>query len=289
MGRPVLDFLDPESHAAWQDHVQHLQAPEARSTSIELKARRLDGSLVDVEIVCVPFRWNNTPAFHVIARDISERKALERQIIEAATTEQERIGRDIHDGIGQRLTAIGMLAHSLERKLARAGHTGEALTAGQLLKHVQQGIAETRFLARGLAPVELDAENLPAALTTLVEEARSSSGLDITLRSSGQVPPMTSTVATHLYRIAQESVNNALKHARCRSIAVSLDGRDGGATLTVRDDGVGMQSSDHSGSRLGLSIMRYRARIIGATLTVLTNDGGGTHVRCHWPGADELS
>jgi signal transduction histidine kinase len=219
----------------------------------------------------------------VLVRDTSERKALEREIIDASTIEQERIGRDIHDGIGQQLTALAMLAGSIEHRLSGAGHSDEAKEVKKLVQHLQDTLAQTRALARGLSPVEIVPEGLADALSELAESVRSSSGVECRYVGAKSVKVPDNIVTAHLYRIAQEAVHNALRHGRPSKVEARLVSDDHGLVLSVQDDGTGIEQVDVPEGRLGLHIMRYRAGIIGGQLNVGPAANGGTLVQCVIP------
>jgi PAS domain S-box-containing protein len=254
------------------------------SVRFETMHRARDGTAWPVEVNAA-FSADAEGRVFAFVRDLTERRELERQIIAASTDEQERIGSEIHDGLGQKLTAIGMLTHSLGLRLGRGGHAAEAAAADDLLRYVQQALHEARLLARGLSPVQIDAEGLPDALALLVDEARAAGQVGCAFSSSGAMPAMPQMAAVHLYRIAQEAINNALKHARAQRIEVGLECAGDHLTLTVRDDGIGI-ARDAAGG-MGLSIMRYRSSIIGATLGIGPCSGTrGTLVRCRWPGSE---
>jgi signal transduction histidine kinase len=221
-----------------------------------------------------------------LVRDITERKALEREIIEVSTLEQERIGRDIHDGIGQQLTALSMLAGSIERRLSAAERSAEADAVRDLRKHLQEALAQARALARGLSPVEIDPAGLAQALSELAERVRVTSGVGCSFEASEAVVVSDEMVSLHLYRIAQEAVQNALRHARPNDIEIRLEVGDYSLILSVRDDGMGIGSAEERQGRLGLRIMRYRAGIIGGRITVEPVEAGGTLARCVVPMTD---
>jgi len=218
-----------------------------------------------------------------LVRDISERKALERRIIEASTLEQERIGRDIHDGIGQQLTAVSMLAASIERRLIAADRVAEAEAVKDLMGHLKDTLTQTRHLARGLSPVDIDPGGLADALSELAEGVLATCGLDCHFWADPSVTVTDEILALHLYRIAQEAVHNALRHAQPDHIRIRLETDGHELVLSVQDDGTGISPLADRQARLGLHIMRYRAGIIGGRLTIEANESGGTWVRCLVP------
>lgn len=283
MGRPLRELF----HTGFQrldvgcDRDGRIQ--DRCSRLRECQIVRLDGYVTDVEALMTPISHRGTEAVHIILRDVSERKALEQEIIEVSTAERERIGSEIHDGVGQELTAISMLANSLERGLRRQGYGPEAETANRLVRQLQQALRDTRSLARGLLPVQITSEGLDDAISVLAERAQAWSGVQCEFHSLGDLGTLTEMAATQLYRIAQEALHNATKHAQANHVAVSLVGRDRAVVLSICDDGVGFDPSAPIKRGLGLHTMRYRAKLIGADLTIAAVARLGTRLECVWP------
>ncbi|MEX1096150.1 MAG: PAS domain S-box protein [Planctomycetales bacterium] len=210
-------------------------------------------------------------------RDVTERKELERQIAQLVDQERLRLGQTLHDSLGQQLTGIGLLAERLRQQLVREG-SHEAENAASLLDHVKDAQKQVRALARGLLPVEVDANGLMSALDKLVRDAKDLFGIDVEFRCVRPVGVEDNTTATHLYHIAQEAFHNALKHAAAQRIVVELR-RDGEAvTLSVSDDGRGMARDEAATTGFGRRFMQYRADLIGATLSIRSAKGAGTTV-----------
>ena len=212
-------------------------------------------------------------------RELSERRRLELEIVRIGTAEQERIGREIHDGLGQQLTALGMLCASLQRRLAAQGQLQEIDTLQLIQRHLQAATSEARSMARGLSPMRIDGSSLGQALQALVDDVHRGTGVSCRFAMRGDSAGIDEEVATHLYRIAQEALNNALKHARAMQVAVQLDATPYRVRVLVRDDGVGLGASPRD--NLGMPIMRHRAAVIGAMLRV-DSSPAGTTVRCTW-------
>jgi PAS domain S-box-containing protein len=214
--------------------------------------------------------------------DITERRRLQKTVLDISAQEARRIGQDLHDGLGQHLTGIAFMSKVLERKLAESS-APESADADTILKLVNEAIDKTRELARGLRPVVSDAEGLMSALQRVATEV--SDLFKISCQFDCDEPVLINDVgaATHLYHIAQEAVNNAIKHGNARHVLVTLSRIDDAGTLTIHDDGVGFPAVPASGSGMGLHIMRYRASMIGATLQVDSDDRGGTRVSCVFP------
>ncbi len=231
-------------------------------------------------------------------RDQRQRLRLEREVIEASTREQERIGRDIHDGLGQQLTGISLLAARLATGLVRSKQA-EANLATSLSEHIQQALADTRDVIKGLAPVEIVADGLPKALAALAERiAATSPELSCQFHCDLEFSVADRHASAHLFRIAQEAVNNAIKHGQPRHIDIRLEESEHSLMLSIHDDGTwkpphAAATGSNMSEQFGLHIMRYRASIIGGLLDIqlgslgMNGEAGGrqrgTLVRCICP------
>ncbi len=214
----------------------------------------------------------------VIIRDVTERKRLEREILEASSREQQRIGQDLHDSLGQHLTGITFMTKVLERKLTQKAPE-EAKDAAEIGQLVIQALAQTRNLARGLFPAELERNGLTAALKELVTNVQSTSKVRCSLRVEETISVLDNVLATHVFRIAQEAINNSVKHSKAEHIEITLAANGDRLELSVSDDGAGI-SPEAKLDGLGLRIMHYRARRIGGALEVATTEKGGTRISC---------
>lgn len=215
--------------------------------------------------------------------EIAERRRLEREIIDTSEHEQMRIGQELHDGLGQQLTAVAFLTEVLARQLGERG-VPEHQQASRIGALMGEAISQARLLARGLAPVELDANGLMAALEQLAASVPPLFGLPCEFRCDGPVLVHDSSVAINLYRIAQEAVTNAVKHGGASRLRIVLGHADARLVLSVSDDGTGLPSPLPAGNHgMGLKTMRYRARAIGAELAFDTSPQGGLVVRVCLP------
>lgn len=206
-------------------------------------------------------------------------RKLEEEIVRASEHEQRRIGQDLHDGLCQELAAIGCVAAGLRQDLA-ARAAPESATAAEVEKLLQEAVVQTRNLARGIFPVQMDGEGLAAALEELVANTKRQPSVEVLCQARGEVALGDPNVAMHLYRIAQEALNNAVKHAHARHIVVRLRRADEWLELTITDDGTGLPPASASPTGMGLTNMRYRARLIGGHLEIGAGPGGGTCVSC---------
>jgi PAS domain S-box-containing protein len=191
------------------------------------------------------------------AVEITENKRLEKEVQEISEQEKRRIGQDLHDGLGQYLTGIACMVKVVEQKLA-SRDLAEAGDVKKITTMVNETISQARDLARGLSPVELDCALKAPTFTKVYDNA----------------------AAVHLYRIAQEAVNNAVKHGRAKNITIGLSTQNNQVELTVQDDGCGLPKGGPRATGMGLRVMNYRAGMIGATVSVGAATPCGTLVRC---------
>jgi signal transduction histidine kinase len=211
--------------------------------------------------------------------EVTERKRLEEEILRISEREQRRIGQDLHDGICQHLAGIELQSQSLAETLEKKAK-GPAAQAAQIARHVREVIAQTRSLARGLSPFILEAEGCVPALKELAAQTEQLFNVKCHFQGSGPVSISDQAVATHLYRIAQEAVSNAIKHGKASAVEISLANTNDKTLLTVSDNGIGIKSPVRAGTGMGLRIMQYRAGMIGATLLVQAQGKGGTRILC---------
>jgi signal transduction histidine kinase len=217
-----------------------------------------------------------------IARDISERRALELAVEAAAEQERTRIARELHDGLGQQLGGLRFLMDGLRRDL-QAAESPQAETAGQLSKEIVIALTQARTLAHELYAVPPSPDGLTQALENLAERA-SERGILCQFTGEASVLMPNQMVASHLYRIAQEAVHNALKHSHATRIELGLIPQPDSVELRVSDNGVGFQTT--AGSRgLGMHTMAQRARLAGGQLLVQNQPHGGVLVICSVPKA----
>jgi PAS domain S-box-containing protein len=214
--------------------------------------------------------------------DITERKRLEKAILEISAAEQRRIGQDLHDGLGQHLTGIAFMSKVQEQKLAEKG-LAEATEATRIVGLVNEAINKTRQLAHGLLPVTSDSHGLMSALKRWAAEVEDLFHISCSLRLDKPVLIHDANVSTHLYRIAQEAVNNAIRHGQARNIVISLFARKRYGTLRIENDGSSLPVNTTNRSGMGMQIMNYRARMIGGSLKVDTGENCGVTITCLFP------
>ncbi len=226
---------------------------------------------------------DGTPSYIIATGiDVTEREQLERALLDISAREQRRIGQDLHDGLGQHLTGIAFMAKVHEAKLAENAMS-HAADAAKIVKLVNEAIHKTRELARGLLPVVSDARGLMSALQLWAAEVEDLFGISCRFECETDVLIHDDAMATHLYHIAQEAVNNAIKHGQTRNVLIRLSAEDGWGTLLISDDGTGIPDDHSTNHGMGLHIMSYRAGMIGGRLDVCRNLTRGTCVNCMFP------
>ena len=206
-------------------------------------------------------------------------RQLEQEIIRISEREQRRIGQDLHDGLCQYYAAIGCAAGSLKCNLEKLGSPA-AKSAAEIEELVMNGVWQARNLARGLAPVESEERGLQYALEDLAHVSGRLLGIDCSLICEDPVSVFDNTRANHLYRIAQEAINNATRHGKATVVNIRLSNADGLIRLSIEDNGVGLPLPLPASRGMGLSIMQYRARMVGGQLEIAPRPGGGTIVAC---------
>jgi PAS domain S-box-containing protein len=244
--------------------------------SREVVARRKDGRVFPTDLMVNEIE--HLKLFTGIHRDLTERKRLEREVVEVASLEQRRIGQDLHDSVAQELTALNLLAKDLAETLR-----ADPANASKLVERVEQGLQrsqrELRAVLLGLLPVPVDSEGLMAALADLADRTRQEGEVNCAFDCPEPVAVADNLTATQVYLIAQEAVHNAVKHAQAQTVRIGLTDA-GDLVLSVQDDGIGMPAGPAENQGLGLRIMRNRAVIIGATLTIRPAEPTGTVVTC---------
>jgi signal transduction histidine kinase len=265
--------------------VGHDQAWRKRAQfGLEFRIRR--AASTEIAWLAVFGRYEYDPSgemtrFRGVSFDITKRKELEHEALEIVAREQQRIGQELHDSVGQELTGLGLIANSIAQRFQEsdpANRVARRLTAG--IERVQQ---QVRDLSHGLVPFQVEASGLRGALKDLAVRAGEQSGIHFSFRSPESVEELDQTTARQLFRIAQEAVNNAIRHGQPQNVHMVLDWHTEGLQLRVEDDGAGMPAGTGIGDGMGLRIMEYRAGLVGGVIRIEPRAGGGTRVTCSVP------
>jgi len=253
------------------------------STTFECEAERQDATTFSVAGVLSKFEVAGRDHSLVVVQDVSERKQLERAILSAVNREQYRIGNDLHDGLGQELTGIALMLRGVAGRLMTEYPAILPEVEG-ITKLVSNAIENTRALARGLSPVNLERGGLQDALEGLAMSASDLYGVQVVFSHRVTAnKPLNAELANHLYRIAQEAVRNAVRHGKARTIRLHLSIARAKVSLAITDDGIGLPESAKDATGMGLKIMRYRARMLGGEVHFERVEPSGTRVVCECP------
>ena len=284
-----VNVLMPSPHHAQHDtylsNYRHTGHAQIIGIGREVTGRRKNGEIFPMDLSVSEVKLADRRIFTGFIRDITERKRLEREILEISEREQRRIGHDLHDGLCQHLAGIELMSQVLAQKLERRSKDGSE-RAGEIAKNMRETISHTRALARGLSPVTLEAEGLMTALNELAWNTEKIFRVNCRFQCDPPVPVRDQAVATHLFRIAQEAVSNAIRHGKTvRNLTITLQAASDRLELSVSDDGAGFPAtaSVAKGTGMGLRIMQSRTGMIGGSLAMGANPGGGTRITISAP------
>ncbi|HSQ60975.1 MAG TPA: MASE1 domain-containing protein [Acidobacteriota bacterium] len=249
--------------------------------SRERTMRELERARDDLEERVRQRTLDLTRANESLRDQILERLRLEMALLDAGERERQRLGRDLHDDLGQLLTGIGFLSSAVEEKLSSQDRP-ETRAVKEIRGLVQEAISKTRVLSLGLTPVSLGPGGLRDALRDLAESTERTFDVTCTFAWDVGIAVPRAGAATNLYRIAQEAISNAVRHGGCRAVELSMALEDDRLRLTIQDDGAGLPSRAGGREGLGLGIMKHRADLLGGALEV-RSDAEGTTVVCNVP------
>ena len=246
--------------------------------------RRSDGSRFWAATMITALRdeTGRLQGFSKSMSDITLRRRLENGLLSKEESESRRIGQDLHDVLGQDLTALALLSKELEESLS-TGHLPEAQIAERMTRCANQAVERARSLARGLCPLKMEAGGLATSLAELALATEDVFGVRCRFECRGLPPDQSATVNLHLYRIAQEAITNAVKHGKARQILVILSSEGQRCTLRIEDDGAESPEEGRGEPGMGISMMRYRARAMGGYLAIERLSPVGTAVVCSLP------
>lgn len=279
ISQPFDDFVHPDDRQIMNLALKSSQVAK-KSAQFESRMRCKDGTFRLISWT-TPVAHNSETIF-AVGRDVTEERAMEARLLKVVEDEQRRIAHDLHDGLGQELTGLAMMAESLALNL-KDKNMQETQLANKIAVQLEASQQLTRILARDLRPIEVDSQGLQSALSQLADVTFERYGIACTFDCQGNVELANSETATQLYRIAQEAITNATRHANPKSIDVRLEENSGVLELKVIDDGIGIEDLNRSQDGIGIKSMKYRADVIGGMLRVESADGGGTIVACILP------
>lgn len=279
IGHSIDEILPVAQGSLLQDRI--VPAIEANGMAEEvIQCESRSGEDLYIRAKVTPMNQAGVEGYVFCASDITMQKKLEAEIVRVSESEQRRIGQDLHDDLCSQLSGIGCLTKVLEQQLEQ-----DSRKEAKLLREVTEMVAKAgvraREIAKGLVPTVLETQGLSGAINEMISQQRELYGVscETTISEQSRLDDLPSHISVQLYRIAQEAVTNAIKHSDCELIQVDLSLEGEILTLSVRDDGKGMQPDDDS-TGMGLFTMRRRAEIIGADFDLHASPGDGTAIRC---------
>lgn len=280
VGRNISMLMPPhfaEHHDQWVQ--RYLKTGRAKIIGVgrEVQGMRKDGSIFPMHLAVSEVPSGKRRTFVGIAHDITNRKRLEKALVMASENERREIGKDLHDVLGQQMTGISLLARALAQK--QGDHV--AADAGELSTLAREALGEVKRLSHGLYPTELERHGLFSALEEMADNFSKLYGFEVRYHGPRSIADLSKEVELQMYRIAQEAVNNAVKHSEGTTIWIRVAKDARGLILTVEDDGKGPPGRAVQERGMGLSIMKHRASMAGMRFALRRGAKGGTLVSCH--------
>lgn len=292
LGRNIK-VLMPEPHKENHDNYinNYLRTGEKKiiGTGREVRGKRKDGTTFPMDLSVSEVNRGDQKIFAGLIKDLTEKRGLEREIIQISEEEKRRIGQDLHDGLGQMLTGIGLMSQNLAQKMEANGIPGSS-ELKEITEMIREADNYARTLSHSLTPVEVESGSLTVSLDQLCRRAQKLFDIECKFECKGDTNLDNQTAAIHLYRIVQEAISNAVKHGKANTIRVSLENRDDKIRLIVEDNGIGFANTAEKGSNDGLGVhtMRYRAHMSGGDLQIGESSEGNTQIECLIPESDKL-
>ena len=276
-GRKMDHFVPPENREETNRGLARIAAGKM-FPSIETRRLTKSGGMIDVSVRGAVYRdrQGRLMGSVITHRDVTEIRRLEKEIMDIGDRERQLIGQDLHDDLGPHLIGIEGLAKVLHRKISETNPDACGLVE-KITDLLRDATAKTRQLARGLCPVYLVDHGLESSLRELALNAESMHGISCRFHCEAPVPIRDHIMATHVFRIAQEALNNAIRHGKAKSIGIHLTGREGRIVLQVVDDGCGLPEEPET-TGMGLRIMGFRAKILHGALEIHNRRQGGAEV-----------
>jgi two-component system, LuxR family, sensor kinase FixL len=277
MGSQLFTYLSPAEQGSFQDVLGSVNGIAGRT---EVRLLTSDGGTFPASVSVTALALDESSVvYSMVVNNLEQQRRLERQVLEVSEREQQRLGQDLHDGLGQALAGITYMLQSIEPK------TKHLERATELLSHA---LFQTRELAKGFYPVELERHGLQRALQELAAHVNSTFKVNCDVVADKYVSTIDKSIQIHLFRIVQESIRNAVRHGKARAIRIHAARAGNEVTIVIQNDGLlfptkKMQLTINNSHGMGLKIMHYRARIIGATLEMAPGRKSGCVVRCTIP------
>jgi PAS domain S-box-containing protein len=295
IGRSLFALLDDESHTALRLELARTLAGQELGAIINGRLTRADGEQRDVEIVLAALPDHGRTTVQMVVNDVTERRRealdikrnrralreLSASVVEAREEERRRIARELHDELGQRLTALKI---DLSNLAAAAKLDPEDARVSAMSAMLDDTLASVRRIASDLRPLMLDDLGLNAAIEWLARDVSRRMGIPVHTRLPLVEPVVDQRVAIALYRMVQEALTNVARHAQAKNVEIGLRSQTGSLLLTVSDDGIGIgESAPRRSGSVGLLGLRERAQMLGGEVTIGPRPGGGTRLNVRVP------
>ncbi len=248
-------------------------APRTYSCKLVIRSGEIKTAILTVAMI------PGTKQSLVAVLDVTDKRRLSEEILEISERERRKIGRDLHDDLGQHLIGIEALSSLLERRLKTQSNR-ETRLAGEISELIKEATRKTKSLAKGLCPIDIEGGGLIASLKEFAELTQKVFGISCVFEYDKHIIIDDDTTAMHLYRIVQEATNNAVRHGRSDKVIISLTSEEDSIVLSIEDNGIGIPKNPDRRNSLGLNIMEYRATSIEATFQIQGRMTGGTEVIC---------
>ena len=282
LGKNVNMLMPPpfrEEHDGYVKSYHETNHKKIIGIGREVRGLRKNGDVFPMELAVSEIKHPQHRTYTGIIRDISVRRELEEALLHASEEERRRIGQDLHDGLGQMLTGIGLIAKNLASSLTEK-HPDIAKDMFELVELVKSADQQARSISRSLIPIELESGGLKAAILRLGTSVERLYGIPCDYQEAGPMPDISSNVKTHFFRIMQEAINNAAKHSKASRIVTSVASSKNQLRAHIQDNGIGIDMQNMNGRGMGLRIMQHRANVIGASLKVRPGTPRGTTITC---------
>lgn len=272
-----ITVADGDEINSFLDHV-------SEHGEIVFESRHLtkDGDVIPVELSIRLFTYNGRRSVISVGRDLRERHRLEQEILNASEQERQRIGRDLHDDLGQLLSVAKMTSEMLGRKM-KTENIEKAEKIEELTGMIKSAGERVRTLSHGLVPLQVEEHGLNGALQELAGNVSKIYGTEIRYTGKQEISSIDHSSAIHIYRIVQEAINNAIKHGDASQIDIKLSFSGNYIILHVKDNGRGLPEPAEMSDGIGLRIMKFRANMIGGNFKIAGGKDGGTEVICRIP------
>ncbi|MEL7834752.1 PAS domain S-box protein [Fodinibius sp. Rm-B-1B1-1] len=266
------------------NHLDKYQSNEVVGYRRELSGKRKNGSVFPMELSVSEVDWEGSQIYTVVVNDISDRRQLEKEILRISEEERRSLGQDLHDGLGQMLTGIYLISKNLAQKLETNDLPGHK-EIQEISDMVKEADEYAKVLARGLVYVDMKKEGLNAALKQLAGQVEKLFNITCSVNMKEDININNDMQGMHLYRIAQESISNAVKHGKANNIEIGLNKKNGSLQLSIKDNGIGFAKSqeEKKESGMGIHIMRYRANMLSGRLEIFETGDQKTNVVCSIP------